>query len=66
MGRTGMTAGMIDSMIYAGSAFSGVLGGVIYEHAGAAMLFLSWTGAAVVSAAMIVLAARLFGRYFGK
>ena len=66
VGRTGMTAGMIDSMIYAGSAFSGVLGGVIYEHAGAAMLFASWTGAAVLSAAAIVIASRLFGRYFGR
>lgn len=66
VGRTGMTAGMIDSMIYAGSAFSGVLGGVIYERAGAAMLFASWTGAAVASAAMVVVAARLFNRYFGR
>jgi len=64
VGRTGMTAGLIDSAIYLGGAFSGVMGGVIYEYAGALTLYGSWILAAVMAAAMIVLAARMFGRYF--
>ena len=65
VGRTGMTAGMIDSAIYLGGAFSGVMGGVIYEYAGAPMLYGSWIAASALAAAAIVTGGRCFRRYFG-
>ena len=65
-GRTGMTAGMIDSMIYAGSALAGVLGGGIYENLGAGTLYAAWIASAAVSAVLMALAGRMSERYWKK
>ena len=64
VGRTGMTAGMIDCTIYAGSAIAGVLGGSIYEGAGAKALYASWIAAAVICAALMTVSLRMTRRYW--
>lgn len=66
VGRTGMTAGMIDSLIYAGSALAGVFGGSIYETLGADMLYGAWIAAAAVSAVLMALAGRMSAEYWGR
>ncbi len=47
LGMVGLTAGLLDSAIYVGSALAGVLGGAIEGAAGYAGLYMSWaaTGA---------------------
>ena len=42
IGRTGLTAGLIDSFIYMGSALAGVIDGGIYEKSGLNALYLTW------------------------
>ena len=42
LGRVGMAAGLVDAMIYAGSALSGVFAGVIYDSFGWIAVFASW------------------------
>ena len=43
LGRLGMAAGLIDALIYVGSAFSGTFAGMIYDHYGWSAVFASWT-----------------------
>ena len=64
VGKTGLTAGLIDSFIYLGGAFSGVLGGVIYDHAGSALLYASWILASAASALAAKAGQKLYDRYF--
>lgn len=64
IGKTGLTAGLIDSFIYLGGAFSGVLGGVIYDHAGAVMLYGSWIFASAAAALAAKAGQKLYDRYF--
>ena len=64
VGKTGLTAGLVDSLIYAGSAFAGAAGGSLYEHRGAAALYAAWIAAAVISAVFMRLSGRLSTRYW--
>lgn len=66
VGRTSLTAGMIDSMIYAGSALSGALAGGVYETLGAQMLFFAWILAGAASAVLMHLASRMSAAYWKK
>ena len=66
IGKTGLTAGLIDSFIYLGGAFSGVLGGVIYDHAGAVMLYGSWILASTGAALTAKAGQKLYDRYFAS
>jgi len=58
LGRVGMAAGLIDALIYVGSAFSGTFAGMIYDHLGWSAVFASWTILSVVGVATILLALR--------
>lgn len=64
IGKTGMTAGLIDSFIYAGSAFAGVFGGSIYEKLGRNTLYGTWAAAGVASVALLFAAGRMSARYW--
>jgi len=64
VGKTGMTAGLIDSLIYAGSALAGAVGGGLYEHLGSTALYASWIAAAVFAALLMRVSAGLSTRYW--
>ncbi|MBR3794576.1 MAG: MFS transporter [Clostridia bacterium] len=64
VGKTGMTAGLIDSVIYAGSAFSGVVGGGIYETLGRNTLYGTWAAAGMASVVLLAAAGRMSARYW--
>lgn len=64
VGKTGMTAGLIDSFIYAGSAFAGVVGGGIYETLGSHMLYGLWAAAGLASLLLLRAAGRMSARYW--
>ena len=64
VGKTGLTAGLIDSLIYAGSALAGALGGSLYEHMGSPALYVSWIAAAVAAALLMRVAGGLSTRYW--
>lgn len=66
VGRTSLTAGMIDSFIYLGSALSGIFGGGIFETLGANMLYGTWilTGGAAVL--LMHIASRMSAAYWKK
>lgn len=64
IGKTGLTAGMIDSFIYLGGALSGYLGGMLYDSFGSTVLFLSWMVMAAVSSVMILMSDRMSKRYW--
>lgn len=66
IGRTSLTAGMVDSFIYAGSALSGALAGGVYEMLGANMLFGAWIIAGAVSAVLMVVSSRMSKRYWNQ
>ena len=53
-GRTGLAAGLIDSLIYAGSALAGVLDGGIIETSGLPALNVTWAASALVGAAAMI------------
>ena len=58
-GRVGLVAGLIDCSIYLGSALAGTLTGSLYEAGGSWKgVYLIWTGAAVCSCLMALLASR--------
>ena len=59
----GLSAGLMDSFIYVGSALAGVLAGFIRESVGMNALFISWAGAALVAAAMAFVSDALLSRY---
>lgn len=56
LGRVGMAAGLIDALIYVGSAFSGTFAGMIYDHYGWSAVFASWTIFSVIGVATVLLA----------
>ena len=64
VGKTGLTAGLIDSLIYAGSALAGAVGGALYETMGTQALYASWIAAAAAAAALMALAGRMSARYW--
>lgn len=43
LGRVGMAAGLIDALIYVGSAFSGFFAGFLHDSLGWPAVFASWT-----------------------
>ncbi len=59
----GMTAGVIDSFAYIGSALAGVLAGFIYEKVGVNALFLCWIAAALLGAVCSLVAGTMMRRY---
>lgn len=64
IGRTGMTAGMIDSSIYAGSAIAGVLGGTLFEGFGTGTLYGAWILAAAACAVLMMVSLSMARRYW--
>ena len=64
IGRTGMTAGMIDSTIYAGSAIAGVLGGTLYEGFGTSALYGAWIAAACVCSVLMMVSLSMSRKYW--
>lgn len=50
-GRIGLAAGLIDSLIYAGSALAGVAAGWLYDGMGAGALYAAWALCALLAAA---------------
>lgn len=48
----GLSAGLIDSLIYVGSALAGVTAGFIRESMGLNALFMTWTGVALAAAVL--------------
>ena len=52
----GMSAGLIDSLIYVGSALAGVLAGFIRESLSLNALFVTWAGVALIAAALAFVA----------
>lgn len=51
VGKVGLTAGLIDSFAYIGSALAGVLAGALYDGLGMRALFTAWALAALAAAA---------------
>ena len=66
VGKTGMTAGLVDSMIYAGSALSGFLGGTLYDRCGVNSLFFSWIAASAVCMVMMVISDRMRKKFWNE
>lgn len=58
LGRVGMAAGLIDALIYVGSAFSGTCAGLLYDNLGWSAVFASWAVFSVIGVGMVVLAMR--------
>ena len=52
----GLSAGLMDSLIYVGSALAGVLAGFIRESMGLNALFMTWAIAAIAAAALAFVA----------
>lgn len=59
----GLSAGLMDSLIYVGSALAGVAAGFIRESMGVNALFVSWGAAAVIAAVLAVAADGMLTRY---
>ena len=66
VGKTGMTAGLVDSCIYAGSALAGVLAGGVYEGMGAQALAALWALSAVISILLMRVSGRMSAAYWRK
>ncbi len=56
--RVSLTAGLIDSCIYVGSALAGIAGGGISEALGTNALFFAWAAAALAAALLFLLSGR--------
>lgn len=56
LGRVGMAAGLIDALIYVGSAFSGTFAGLLHDHLGWSAVFASWTFFSILGMLMIIAA----------
>ena len=61
----GLSAGLIDSLIYVGSALAGVTAGFIRESMGLNALFITWAAAALAAAALAAVADGMLVRYRG-
>ncbi len=59
----GMTAGLIDSLIYVGSAMAGVLAGTIYDNLGVNALYVCWAVAAAAGAVCSLASGAMMRRY---
>ena len=59
----GLSAGLMDSLIYVGSALAGVAAGFIRQSMGLNALFLSWAAAAIIAAVLAALADGMLNRY---
>ena len=66
VGKTGMTAGLVDSCIYGGSALAGALAGGVYEGLGVSALIAMWAGAAAVSIVLMRVSSRMSAAYWKK
>jgi len=66
IGKTGMTAGLVDSCIYAGSALAGALAGGVYEGFGVSALVVLWIAAAAVSIVMMRISGQKSAVYWKK
>lgn len=66
VGRTGLTAGMVDSFIYLGGALSGFFGGTLYDAFGSGALFTSWIITAVVCSVMTLVSGVMSKRYWAE
>ena len=64
IGRTSLTAGLIDSLIYLGSALSGALAGGVYENLGGWALYGLWIAAGAASALLMTAAFRMSAKYW--
>lgn len=64
VGRTGLTAGMVDSFIYLGGALSGFFGGTLYDSFGSRALFMAWIGTAIACSAMVMISGAMSRRYW--
>lgn len=58
LGCVGLAAGLLDALIYAGSALSGTLAGLICDHYGWNAVFASWMLCSSASVILILLSAR--------
>ena len=59
----GLSAGLMDSLIYVGSALAGVAAGFIRETLGLNALFMSWAAAAVAAAVLSAVSDGMLKRY---
>jgi len=59
----GLSAGLVDSLIYVGSALAGVAAGFISENWGVNALFISWAAAAAVGAILAMISDGMLNRY---
>jgi len=59
----GLSAGLVDSLIYVGSALAGVAAGFIRESWGVNALFISWAVAAGAAAVMAMITDIMLSRY---
>ena len=66
VGKTGMTAGLVDSFIYGGSALAGALAGGVYDSMGTKALAALWALAAVVSVVLMRISGRMSAAYWKK
>lgn len=57
-GRLALAAGLIDALIYVGSALSGTFAGLIKDNFGWRAVFASWVVGGVLSIGMVILAMR--------
>lgn len=62
----GMTAGLIDCLIYVGSALAGVLAGMIFEGNGVNALYICWGLAALIGAACSLVSGSMMSKYNAK
>ena len=66
VGKTGMTAGLVDSFIYLGSALAGALAGGVYENVGMKALVALWIFAAAASIVFMRVSGRKSAAYWKK
>ena len=66
VGKTGMTAGLVDSCIYAGSALAGALAGGVYEGMGVSALYLLWIGAALLAVVLMRVSGKMSAAYWTR
>lgn len=57
-GRVGLAAGLIDSLIYVGSALVGLAGGQVYARLGSHALYMSWAAALLTGSALAAMSGR--------
>lgn len=62
MNRVALTAGLMDAMIYVGSAFSGSFAGYLSDRFGWEAVFVSWAAACLAGTGMMAAARRLARR----